>query len=488
MRTRYLSSVTSLAVLLAAGSPAALGQIEVGPVVDPATGNRYARLAATTWLNARGFAQALGGQLVTINSAAENAFVQSIAAADSNSVGCYIGLNDSAVEGTFTWSSGQFSPYSNWAPGEPNNFGGGEDHAVIMPATGIWNDAPGVLILPAIVEFTGPIRVPQEFPTIAAAIAAAIDGQTILVDPGTYVGTIDFGYKKLVVRSTQGPAVTRIVGDSPTAAALMVGGQGAETQLEGFRISTSVSTSSLVLIFESQVIRNCVMAYEDARFGITMAGSGTADSCVVTNMYKESPANAGIEIFPLYRNITPTVQNCTVLANQFGVFLNGALYPESRVRVVNSIVRNNGQADLYQNPGTGQIIASYCNLSMFSPEPTNINADPRFAAVPGPDGVWGSNDDDFRLLPGSPCIDRGSNSARAFVNHAGIPLDPFGAARFADDAGTVDLGVGPGLLIDMGAAEFRGRTVGCIADFNNDGNLDPDDLGDFINVYFQGCP
>ncbi|MGD9688320.1 MAG: FG-GAP-like repeat-containing protein [Phycisphaerales bacterium] len=28
----------------------------------------------------------------------------------------------------------------------------------------------------------------------------------------------------------------------------------------------------------------------------------------------------------------------------------------------------------------------------------------------------------------------------------------------------------------------------CLADFNADGNLDPDDLGDFINAYFAGCP
>lgn len=28
----------------------------------------------------------------------------------------------------------------------------------------------------------------------------------------------------------------------------------------------------------------------------------------------------------------------------------------------------------------------------------------------------------------------------------------------------------------------------CPADFNMDGNLDPDDLGDFINVFFAGCP
>ncbi|MGD9690096.1 MAG: immunoglobulin domain-containing protein [Phycisphaerales bacterium] len=61
----------------------------------------------------------------------------------------------------------------------------------------------------------------------------------------------------------------------------------------------------------------------------------------------------------------------------------------------------------------------------------------------------------------------------------GAPLCP---ADFNDD-GNVD----PDDLGDFINCYF-GEPPCDGADFNNDGNIDPDDLGDFINVYFAGCP
>src|SRR5690349_12456529 len=56
----------------------------------------------------------------------------------------------------------------------------------------------------------GILRVPQTFGTILAAIAAATDGDTVLVADGTYIGPgnrdIPFFGKRLIVRSENGPA------------------------------------------------------------------------------------------------------------------------------------------------------------------------------------------------------------------------------------------------------------------------------------------
>jgi len=57
------------------------------------------------------------------------------------------------------------------------------------------------------------IRVPSEEPTIQAGINAAVDGDIVLVAPGTYVENIDFDYKSIEVRSESGPLSTTIDGN-----------------------------------------------------------------------------------------------------------------------------------------------------------------------------------------------------------------------------------------------------------------------------------
>ncbi len=96
------------------------------------------------------------GHLVTIESGAENLIVQGVAAGNE----IWLGAVDSGVggEGAWNWQGGiedgyQFwsgaaggnasnGMYTNWTGGEPNDFGAGEDHAV-MQAAGTWNDLNG---------------------------------------------------------------------------------------------------------------------------------------------------------------------------------------------------------------------------------------------------------------------------------------------------------------------------------------------------------
>ena len=64
--------------------------------------------SAKTWADAEAEAVSKGGHLVTINSAAEQAFLKKSLASDINRSNLYwTGLNDIASEGTFVWSSGQ---------------------------------------------------------------------------------------------------------------------------------------------------------------------------------------------------------------------------------------------------------------------------------------------------------------------------------------------------------------------------------------------
>lgn len=95
--------------------------------------------SAMTWQQAEAYAISLGGHLVAINSAAEQALLVSQFGGTEN---LWIGFNDVAVEGTFVWTNGDPVTYTNWAFGEPNNQFGEDATVMNWSAPGNWNDLP----------------------------------------------------------------------------------------------------------------------------------------------------------------------------------------------------------------------------------------------------------------------------------------------------------------------------------------------------------
>ncbi len=112
-----------------------------GLVVHPISSHRYVLLTASSWTAAEAKARQLGGDLVTINDAAEDAWIKTtFGAFDGVSHDLWIGFNDAAQEAQFRWASGETSTYTNWQPNEPNNAGGNEHYGQMSGVTGKWND------------------------------------------------------------------------------------------------------------------------------------------------------------------------------------------------------------------------------------------------------------------------------------------------------------------------------------------------------------
>lgn len=156
---------------------------------------------------------------------------------------------------------------------------------------------------------------------------------------------------------------------------------------------------------------------------------------------------------------TNCLSSCTITRNVSlrggGVF---SYWPGARVE--NSIVWGNlGDEVAAETAWAASMTIRYSNVNQaagqYSGPVTFLNcvsANPRFANPLGADGLPATNDDDFQLMSGSPCIDSGSNAIILF----GAAWDLRGAERRADDPAVSDTGLGGPVVIDMGAYERFG--------------------------------
>lgn len=84
---------------------------------------------------------------------------------------------------------------------------------------------------------------------------------------------------------------------------------------------------------------------------------------------------------------------------------------------------------------------------------------------------------DFRLMEASSCIDASDNTSWPST----IVTDLDGNPRFVDDPSTIDTGIGPTPIADIGAYEYT-PVLSCQADVTQDGALDFFDISSFLNA------
>ncbi|MCA9292884.1 MAG: right-handed parallel beta-helix repeat-containing protein [Phycisphaerales bacterium] len=169
-----------------------------------------------------------------------------------------------------------------------------------------------------------------------------------------------------------------------------------------------------------------------------------------------------------------TAANCTVVGNTAGfggsgvyLSLTGDFYILQNFIIWGNVTDNFVDASMFAAD------VAYSLIEGGYPDGTHIlNVEPMFVDADGGDDIFGTEDDDLRLLAGSPCIDAGLTS----IYSSGASVDLDGNPRFVDDPDTSDTGSGVGPKVDIGAYEFQVAAMVCPGDADGDNDIDLDDL------------
>ncbi|MDH4202971.1 MAG: S8 family serine peptidase [Phycisphaerae bacterium] len=262
----------------------------------------------------------------------------------------------------------------------------------------------------------GKYFVPSEFPTIQAAVNAAVDGDVITVAPGTYEENIYIPGKNITLRSRDpndwNAVAETMISGTPGRPVVTFNGTERSARLLGLTVTGGMSDSGggiqgsgTKAAIEKCIIRSntasgsgggihavrgriadCIVSSNTAGLGGGVADCNDMVNCLIT-------ANQAAEGGGLYQADGPII-HCTIADNAAD---KGAGLSRCTGPIQNSIIWANDSGQLYQ--------CSRPSYSCIQSDPRgtgNLDTDPEFIAPAS---------GDYRLTPGSFCIDAaGSNT------------------------------------------------------------------------------
>ncbi len=160
------------------------------------------------------------------------------------------------------------------------------------------------------VAIIGTINVPADFLTIQAAIDAALNGDTIVVAPGTYTEVLSINAKSVILKSEGGPQVTTITADAGSNVITVTGDNGVPSVIEGF----TIQGGRIGILCENSgpsIKRNILTGQNIIDWGaISLGGAsqaiiGASPATIVNNTIINC-ANGAISTFS---SVQPTIRN-----------------------------------------------------------------------------------------------------------------------------------------------------------------------------------
>jgi len=329
----------------------------------------------------------------------------------------------------------------------------------------------------------------KPFATIQKGINAASNGDTVVVARGTYVENINFNGKNIVLRNTD-PADWNVVketivdGNWAGSVVTFAGTEDETCILSGFTLRNGSGTFTVIGgdwgqgpggggIFGGHMwnhtratVENNLITGNQASFGAAIFGlGGTVRNNVIVNNSASLFGTLALCFGVVENNLIvgnsasygggglghcgAAVRNNTVVGNSAPLLEGAGLwhigvtpYGPPGGAITNCIIWGNtapAPPQVYDS-----LVPTYCCIQdWMGGGDGNITVNPQFVDPDGPDNDPNTfEDNDYRLLPGSPCIDVGVNEDWM--------------------AGAVDLDGNPRILagissltVDMGGYEFK---------------------------------
>lgn len=192
-----------------------------------------------------------------------------------------------------------------------------------------------VLVIPSIC-YSATINVPVDQPTIQAGIDAALNGDLVLVNRGTYIENIDFKGKAITVKSTDGPKVTIIDGGSPInpfygSVVSFKNGEKLNSILDGFTLTKGTGTNVISFWCGGGVF--C---------------ENSSPSIINNIIIENSSDNCGGGI---YSKIGDPVISNNIITGNTTKQVGGGIYCHGSPTIVNNLIYNNSALDKWSSGG-----------------------------------------------------------------------------------------------------------------------------------------